>query len=191
MAHHSITSSGRLAIHLPFAPVANRMHNCISLQSTCLTTSTVSSLLSQKRCCLWVARLKTALGCNHLQLQRSWCQRRNFLANSHIKYNLCWRLVDCRVIHGKDGVGNDAEDIITQIERTTQLVDNYESKTSKLNADKARILNEEGSQSEKKRKLKPVFLEMKSNDKMVKQLKFTLKKQRSELAKQNGQDNDG
>jgi hypothetical protein len=99
--------------------------------------------------------------------------------------------VDCRVIHGKDGVGNDAEDIITQIERTTQLVDNYESKTSKLNADKARILNEEGSQSEKKRKLKPVFLEMKSNDKMVKQLKFTLEKQRSELAKQNGQDNDG
>jgi hypothetical protein len=99
--------------------------------------------------------------------------------------------VDCRVIHGKDGVGNDAEDIIIQIERATQLVDNYESKTSKLNADKARILNEEGSQSEKKRKLKPVFLEMKSNDKMVKQLKFTLEKQRSELAKQNGQDDDG
>jgi hypothetical protein len=59
-----------------------------------------------------------------------------------------------------------------------------------LNADKARILNEEGSQSEKKRKLKPVLLEVKSNDKMVKQLKFTLEKQRSELAKRNGQDDD-
>ena len=91
------------------------------------------------------------------------------------------------IINGKGDVEDDAEDIIIQIERTTQLVDNYEAKTSKLRDDTARILREDGSQSEKKRKLKPVLLEVKANDKMVKQLKFSLEKQRTELAKVNGQ----
>jgi hypothetical protein len=95
------------------------------------------------------------------------------------------------VINGRDGLEDDAEDIIIQIERTTQLVDNFESKGSKLHSDKDRILNGEGSQSEKKRKLKPVLIDIKKNDKMVKALKFTLDKQRSELDKVNGQEEDG
>jgi hypothetical protein len=84
-------------------------------------------------------------------------------------------------------MGDDAEDVVIQIERTTQLVDNYEAKASKLQSDKVQIINGEGSQSEKKRKLKPILLDLKSNDKMVKQLKFMLEKQQSDLAKVNGQ----
>jgi hypothetical protein len=85
-------------------------------------------------------------------------------------------------------VGGDAEDIIIQIERTTQLVDKYETKTSKLKDDQVQICNGEGSRSEKKRKLKPILLEVKANNNMVKQLKFTLEKQCSELAKVNGRE---
>ena len=55
-------------------------------------------------------------------------------------------------------------------------------------SDKVRILNAEGSQSEKKRKLTPILHDLKANDKMVRQLKFTLEKQRRELAKVNGQE---
>jgi ATP-dependent DNA ligase len=91
------------------------------------------------------------------------------------------------VINGRGGMGDDAEDVVIQIECTTQLVDNCEAKASKLQSDKVRIINGEGSQSEKKRKLKPILLDLKSNDKMVKQMKFTLEKQRSDLAKVNGQ----
>jgi hypothetical protein len=91
------------------------------------------------------------------------------------------------VINGRGGMGDDAEDVVIQIERTTQLVDNYEAKASKLQSDKVQIINGEGSQSEKKRKLKPILLDLKSNDKMVKQLKFMLEKQQSDLAKVNGQ----
>jgi hypothetical protein len=60
------------------------------------------------------------------------------------------------------------------------LVDNYEAKASKLDADKEQIINGEGSRSEKKRKLTPILLDLKANDKMVRQLKFTLEKQRGE-----------
>jgi hypothetical protein len=44
------------------------------------------------------------------------------------------------VLHGRGGLESDAEDIVIQIERTTQLVDNYEAKASKLDADKWRRL---------------------------------------------------
>ncbi len=60
------------------------------------------------------------------------------------------------------------------------LVDNYEAKASKLDADKEQIINGGGSRSEKKRKLTPILLDLKANDKMVRQLKFTLEKQRGE-----------
>jgi hypothetical protein len=49
------------------------------------------------------------------------------------------------VLNGRGGFEDDAEDIVIQIERTTQLVDSYEAKTSKLESDKVRILNGEGS----------------------------------------------
>jgi hypothetical protein len=57
------------------------------------------------------------------------------------------------------------------------------------------LINGEGSGSEKRRKLTPILLDLKANDKMVRQLKFTLEKQRGELARVDGQgeeeDDDG
>ena len=86
------------------------------------------------------------------------------------------------------GGDESASDIIDKIERTTKLVDNYNDKTSKLVVQKDAILNGEGSRSDKKRKLEPILIEIKENDKMVKHLKFTLKEHRAELAKANGEE---
>jgi hypothetical protein len=93
------------------------------------------------------------------------------------------------------GTGIDeTSDLIEKIERTTNLVDNYESKTTTLEVRKRSIMEAEGSRSEKKRRLAPVLYELKANDKMIKQLKKTLDMQVTELSKLNGEeesDDDG
>ena len=86
---------------------------------------------------------------------------------------------------------NEETEVIGLIERTTNLINVHETKLSELDVQTQSILNNNGSVSEKKRKLHPVRLEIRTKKQLVLQLNATLAKATSKLSKLNGNDEDG
>jgi hypothetical protein len=90
-------------------------------------------------------------------------------------------------IDDKSEVG--AEDILVKIERTRSLMTSCDSTVATLSDKKEEILGAAGSTvSKKKRKLKPILLDLRTEHNLKRQLTFTLANQTAELARSNGKE---
>ena len=86
---------------------------------------------------------------------------------------------------------SDSALVVQQIKATTDLIGAYKTECDGLNAQKDQILSSKGSCDEKRKRLEPVLIDLNLMQKVVKQLNLTLEKQTAELAKINGDNDDG
>ncbi len=86
---------------------------------------------------------------------------------------------------------SDSALVVQQIKATTDLIGTYKTECDCLNAQKDQILSSKGSRDEKRKRLEPVLTDLNLKQKVVKQLNLTLEKQTAELAKINGDNEDG